>query len=234
MQTSIASPFDPSVSFQQPGQAPTSNGWASPTQPRLPDGYPDDWVEADGYPNDWIAPASTQVDDGYPNDWIASSPAAGGDRHANSLNGPEQEPDGYPNDWITPGRGGTPGGSQWPQSNLVQRVSDDAAARPGWGFPVPQSGWEPWADHFIKGLQGLANYLRSRGGYGGGGGSDDGDCYSRWEAEDARCGQFWPLESKRPFYACKDRAVARRDRCIRNNGRPDPGEPPEYNWNDFM
>ena len=62
------------------------------------------------------------------------------------------------------------------------------------------------------------------------GGDDDDDdfCYQRWEREDSACWQ-WKGLGARVIKACQSRAATRRDLCIRNGGRPDPSEPPEYN-----
>ncbi len=56
---------------------------------------------------------------------------------------------------------------------------------------------------------------------------DDDFCYSRWEAEDSRCWQ-WRNLGIRHVKACQSRAATRRDLCLRNGGKPNPLEPPEY------
>jgi hypothetical protein len=57
---------------------------------------------------------------------------------------------------------------------------------------------------------------------------DDDFCYNRWEQEDSRCWQ-WKGLGMRVVKACQARAAHRRNLCNGNGGRPDPGEPPEYN-----
>jgi len=59
---------------------------------------------------------------------------------------------------------------------------------------------------------------------------DDGDddiCYQRWVQEHTECFQFQSL-GWREVDACQKRAATRRDLCIRNGGRPMPGEPRKY------
>jgi hypothetical protein len=139
--------------------------------------------------------------------------------------------------------GGSPPPTELTSPAFVTPVSYAATARPSW-FPglAPALGpapsgsvWDPWRDQAIKGIQGLMDFLyrsRAKGG-GGGGGRDEEDCYTRHEAETGRCQQFYPLEEKRWYWACRSRADTRRDLCIRNRGKPHPDEPPEYNWNDI-
>jgi len=106
---------------------------------------------------------------------------------------------------------------------------DTTRTRPWWD---PPGVFDPWADHFLKGMQGLIQFLHSRAGTGGPRGGEEEDCYDRWEKEDGRCEQFRPFGM--PYFkGCKDRASDRRNLCIRNGGRPDPNEPDEYTWNDI-
>jgi hypothetical protein len=101
--------------------------------------------------------------------------------------------------------------SQPSLSPLVVSVSDQAGTRPGWIPLGPRSGWEPWADHFIKGIRGLIDfYSRSRTGTGGGG---EDHCYERWESEYGRCSQFRPFGS-RYQQACQTRARDRYNLCV--------------------
>lgn len=117
-------------------------------------------------------------------------------------------------------------------------VSYDDPTRPSWiGPPIP-GPFSDWEREYTKGMYGLYRFLRSFGGRGtssrGSGDENENEdyCYNRWEKEDARCGQFLPF-GVRYYRACKDRASARRDLCIRNGGRPDPNEPDEYDWRDI-
>jgi RHS repeat-associated protein len=57
--------------------------------------------------------------------------------------------------------------------------------------------------------------------------NNDDVCYARWEQEDSRCWN-WKNLGLRVVKACQTRASIRRDLCIRNGGRSDPNEPPEY------
>lgn len=52
-------------------------------------------------------------------------------------------------------------------------------------------------------------------------------CYDRWKIEDAKCSR-WTGFGYRWVQACRDRAAYRRGLCIRNGGKPDPDEPPEW------
>jgi len=57
--------------------------------------------------------------------------------------------------------------------------------------------------------------------------SDNDICYKRWLVEDAQCLE-WRRLGWRVVSACKERAATRRNLCVRNGGRPNPAEPPEY------
>jgi hypothetical protein len=53
-------------------------------------------------------------------------------------------------------------------------------------------------------------------------------CLRRWEAEYERCDRWSGFR-----HACRDRAADRLRLCIRNGGKPDPDEPPEWGWADI-
>ncbi len=55
----------------------------------------------------------------------------------------------------------------------------------------------------------------------------DNFCHDRWEREDGKCSK-WTGFGYRWVQACRDRAAYRRGLCIRNGGKPDPDEPPEW------
>jgi hypothetical protein len=74
-----------------------------------------------------------------------------------------------------------------------------------------------------KGLEALLGFFRSLP-RSSGGGDDDDECYRRWDEEEQRCYERKPKWQP----GCKERAVARRDLCIRNGGRPSPYEPREW------
>ena len=57
---------------------------------------------------------------------------------------------------------------------------------------------------------------------------DDDFCHTRYDQEFARCFQ-WSRLGARVVAACQTRAADRKTLCIRNGGRPNPEEPPEYN-----
>jgi len=82
---------------------------------------------------------------------------------------------------------------------------------------------DPWADDFIKGIQGLLNYFRSNTGSDTSSGRDDDYCYNRWESEDALCKERAPKWQP----GCRERAADRRRLCIQYKGRP-PREPNEW------
>jgi hypothetical protein len=221
-----------------------------------PDGYPDDWIVPAGAGpapqgiDNGIAPVKAATggpvpygsieSDGYPNDWIVPGHTRAPDTGVLGTGGPPtsyvSSPFGLPQPRSQAGYGGSDAArlQQPSPSGLVVRVSDQATTRPGWIPLGPGSGWEPWADQFIKGMQGLINYFRSRSGGGTPSGGDGDDCYDRWEREDARCVKFRPWNDNWRFRACKERASYRRNLCIGNGGRPDPEEPPEYDYRDFL
>jgi hypothetical protein len=127
-------------------------------------------------------------------------------------------------------------------STLPSRIPRPWPAAPGycpapkqWPPPgPPPSMWDPPDDQGIGGLEGFLNFFRGRArGSGRGGGGDEQDCHGRYDAEYARCNQFLPFNDKGHYRACTDRASARRNMCIRNGGKPDPNEPPEYSWNEI-
>jgi hypothetical protein len=223
------------------------------------DSFPDDWhvppsAQDDSFPDDWHVPPSAQ-DDSFPDDWVvpgqthdggyrspiaqSAPPAFSAGNSMQSaglpdpapsrrpLADPNSDPNALPNNWAVPDAFAQPA-----SSSLMSPVSYQTDTKPWWIPMGPGTGFEPWAEHFIKGMQGLINYFRSRSGTGGPRGGDEEDCYTRWEREDARCEQFRPW-GDRPFRACKDRASNRRNLCVRNGGQPDPAEPPEYDWRDI-
>jgi hypothetical protein len=227
------------------------------------DGYPNDWIVPASAPpapqsiDNRIAPARAATggavpygsidSNGYPNDWVVPGQTrAPGIGFFGTVRPPlssmaspfgllqPQPPAGYGvSDAARPSE--IPSAFQQPSpSTLVVPVSDQATTRPGWIPLGPGSGWEPWADQFIKGMQGLINHFRSRSGAGAPSGGDGEDCFDRWEREDDRCKEFLPWRDKRYFRGCKERASERRNSCVRNGGRPDPKEPAEYDYRDFL
>jgi hypothetical protein len=110
--------------------------------------------------------------------------------------------------------------------------------RPGPPLPFPPDVWEPWRQQAEQGIKGLIDawqrlMRRGEGGSRSRRGSGSGDeCYDRWGEETARCSIFRPFGSRYEA-ACKERANDRLSLCIRNGGRPDPNEPPEYSWQDI-
>jgi len=119
------------------------------------DGYPNDWIEQDGYPADWIVPAQRPVLNGP---YRASSTGflANGPRLSSVASPPWS-----PQNRAQTGSGDSaasrpaywPGPSAFQQqspSRLVVPVSNQATTRPAWIPLGPGSGWEPWADQFIK------------------------------------------------------------------------------------
>jgi hypothetical protein len=221
--------------------------WVPAEQTLAPDGYSNDWMvpTKDGYPNDWIPAEKTLAPDGYPNDWVvpansgvptvATSQRSVFDAGHSPINSPNSGlpwPTGQTNYW-QPVQSTQQG--SWPSTIPV---SGTAQTRPWW-VPAPAvSGWEPWADEFIKGMQGLYNYFRSRSGAGNRGGDDENQCFDRWNKEIDRCPQFRTMGlngEPEPRYeiACRERARARYNLCLRNGGRPDPAEPDEFGWHDI-
>ena len=104
----------------------------------------------------------------------------------------------------------------------------------GYRIPMPWPGTMPWplpprmpdfGELFKpnKSLEALLGFFRSLPRSSGGGDGDD-ECYRRWDAEEQRCYERKPEWQP----GCKERAVARRDLCIRNGGRPSPYEPREW------
>jgi hypothetical protein len=123
--------------------------------------------------------------------------------------------DSYPNDWIMPGQTSAaesfPGSFMQPTpSTSAVPVSYQAAPRPWWNPPgTPGSVFDPWAEHFIKGIQGLINaYSGARSRSGGSGGDRGDECYERWGSEQGRCAMFRPF-GPRYESACKTRASDR-------------------------
>lgn len=58
---------------------------------------------------------------------------------------------------------------------------------------------------------------------------EDDYCYRRWQEELSRCSR-WP---EKWLHGCRGRANARHNMCVRNGGRPDPGEPAEWGEEDM-
>jgi RHS repeat-associated protein len=65
-----------------------------------------------------------------------------------------------------------------------------------------------------------------------GGGRRRDECPDRWNEEHSRCLKFRPW-GYRYQVACEARANDRLRLWQRNGGRPDPNEPPEYDWRDI-
>ncbi len=102
------------------------------------------------------------------------------------------------------------------------------AMGPGTVPPIPMPQIPEW---WQKAQELLKLYARMRSGKVGGRGRKDDDeyCYTREGSERGRC---YSREEEYPHWdfrtACFDRATERRDMCVRNGGRPDPSEPPEW------
>jgi len=77
--------------------------------------------------------------------------------------------------------------SQPSLSPLMVSASGQAGTRPGWVPLGPGSGWEPWADQFIKGMQGLINYFRSRQSLGN---PDAPGCKEEWDDARRKCAEW--------------------------------------------
>jgi hypothetical protein len=160
--------------------AKTATGGSVPYGAIESDAYPNDWIEPDGYPNDWIVPGQT----GAPATGFlrTGGPSASYSTSRSGLPQPQPQTGYGGSDAARPGDRAIPSAFQQPSpSTFVVPVSDQAGTRPGWIPLGPGSGWEPWADQFIKGVQGLINQFRSRGGVGASRGGDGEDCYDRWE-----------------------------------------------------
>ena len=111
-------------------------------------------------------------------------------------------------------------------------------------FPVPPMGpvtlppiprphlpeWWPKAEELLR--------LYSQMRYGRAGSrkkkdDDDEYCYTRENTERRKCSANSKDVAHLDFkQACLDRALARRDKCVRNGGRPDPSEPSEWGPDD--
>jgi hypothetical protein len=71
-------------------------------------------------------------------------------------------------------------------STLMTPVSDRTETMPRWIPMGPGTGWEPWADHFIKGMRGLINFFRSRQTPRPRP-SNDPDCDDEWDYARRKC-----------------------------------------------
>jgi hypothetical protein len=74
-----------------------------------------------------------------------------------------------------------------PPSTLAVPVNDQAATRPWWIPPGPNSVFDPWADQFIKGMQGLIHYFRSRQSLGD---PDAPGCKEEWDDARQQCAKW--------------------------------------------
>ena len=181
-------PDDWYVPGQKPAADGYPEDWYVPAQKPAADGYPDDWfvpgqkLAADGYPDDWFVPGQRLADDGYPDDWIVpgqtgtpdfrslDSQAVPSTRNAANSAPPARLPD-VPWAQSLPHRQPSGPGvdaANWAiapvlglpsPSTLMTPVSDRTETMPRWIPMGPGTGWEPWADHFIKGMRGLINFF---------------------------------------------------------------------------
>jgi hypothetical protein len=133
-----------------------------------------------------------------------------------------------------------PGGSnpfepRQPSSPSVRvPVAYQDAERRWPGVGLPPTVWDPRADEFVRGMQGLIKYYRSRWGTNPPRGGDDEDCNDRWQREHERCREFiGKLRDPRYLDACYERANARHRLCVGNGGKPNPNEPEEYGLQDI-
>ena len=161
------------------------------------------------------APSQAAVDDGFPDDWIVPATAADPSFRGG---GSALAADVFPDDWIGPpqleGRGsfGDGLGLPWASGQPVGRSGAYAVAQPSSSAPAvpvsyrapasPSPWWnppgapgrifDPWADQFIKGMQGLIDfYFRSRQGGGGGGGDPDAPgCREEWDDARRQCAKW--------------------------------------------
>jgi hypothetical protein len=196
-------PLDPSLWPRSRGPAqitvhPLSPANASGDDSNRSDG-PDDWVvpgqthAIDPYPDDWIVPTKTSGGDSYPDDWIVPGQARAIGPFPDERVVPTMTPAGGsdPDDWFVPRQ--TPAVDyrsgafmQATPSTSALPVSYRAPTKPWWNPPgAPGSVFDPWADQFIKGIQGLLNfYSRYRQG---GGDPDAPGCKEEWEAARKFC-----------------------------------------------
>jgi hypothetical protein len=103
-----------------------------------------------------------------------------------------------------------------------------AVPRPWW---VPTGPFDPWAQNFMKGVQGYINFRRSRTRPRARD-DDDDECWRRFYNERARCLARAPdMPHQDHLGGCIDRAVQRRQACLANGYPGGPGELRE--WGDL-
>lgn len=179
-----------------PSATPVGNS-SSTLSPALIDGrFPNDWIAPTTMPagNPWATPRQGPIDDGFPNDWIAprsfSNPGSWG------VPAPAQAPN-YPSPGAMPSNNWAGVRMRPPSSGSppVVPVSGQApsAPWPWWNPPgAPGRIFDPWADQFIKGMQGLIDlFQRSGSGFGGGGGDPDAPgCKEEWDEARQQCAEW--------------------------------------------
>jgi RHS repeat-associated protein len=120
-----------------------------------------------------------------------------------------------------------------PQMEIDPEGTQLVIPRPGPGVPFPYP--KPFDEWNKQGAQGLWDWMlkvcRQIAGNGGGN-QNNNRCLDRWEKEYARCEKFRPF-GYRYQLGCQARANDRLRLCNRNGGKPDPSEPPEYDWRDI-
>jgi hypothetical protein len=204
--------YDRSVTGQRLADDGYPDDWFVPGQNQAADGYPDDWYVPsqrsanDGHPDDWFVPGQKAANDGFPDDWFVPGQAPTNDFRPSStpaLPAASSAGNGEPSvglpkigsPWL-PARTSSDPGTQpanWmaPRaltqpalSGLAVPVNDQAGTKPWWIPMGPGTGFEPWADQFIKGMQGLTNFLRSRQPPSR---SNDADCEEEWDYARRKC-----------------------------------------------
>jgi len=159
--------------------------------------------------------------------------AAGPSDQPDSRSSPSQPPIGYSNPLTSPSASQQGVGS----NRAPPRMMTAQLAVPGVGYPmpppvsvnpqpIPMPTIPDWWKTAWKLLQ---LYPRRALGKGGGGNEEEEDCYARAAKEEDRCWARNEDYAHRDFlHGCLKRAVDRRNLCVRNGGRPDPQEPPEW------
>lgn len=105
-----------------------------------------------------------------------------------------------------------------------------AIPRP-WLGPIGPGPFDPWADQFIKGMQGLTSFFRGRS-RARRRDDDENECDQRFYREQQRCFERWPNMAADFRGACIERAKQRRNKCKENGSPGGPGELPEWGDDD--
>ena len=210
---------DPAEVARRYPQSGVPDGWHSEAQTRFPPpvdvpSREERRLSLDRFAAEALASGGSNVQSSPPDYLWTAPPLHAGPSDAYAARPPWGAPPSPP---VLPGR------KFWPNSGAVG--TPKPSPLPSFSTPtLPE--WLRTGAAFLHLYPEMAleNLARERGG--------KKFCRDRWEEEYNRCDKFVLPKTMRWRDACRDRAGNRLRLCNRNKGKPDPGEPAEYSWDE--